>query len=66
MNREVKKYMSQIGRKGGKSKSEAKSAASRKNLDKARKVKKIWLAIVKKALGNMSEIQRMKALFCKE
>ena len=66
MNREVSKYMAEIGSKGGKSVSKKKRAACRRNAAKARAVRKIWLAVIKKNLENMDEVQRMKALYCKD
>lgn len=40
MKREIKKYLIEIGKKGGSSKSLRKKMASRKNLERAREVKK--------------------------
>jgi len=66
MNKEVSRYLAEIGSKGGKSVSKKKRAACRKNVAKARAAKKLWLEIIKKNLENMNEVQRMKALYCKD
>jgi len=39
MKKEIKKYLAEIGRKGGKSKSEKKIRAVKENLKKARKIR---------------------------
>lgn len=53
MNDEVKKYMQEIGRKGGKSKSQKKHESSQRN------VKKALLARLKKDYDKKTEAERL-------
>lgn len=62
MKPQVKEYLQKIGGKGGKSRSGPKIAAGRRNIQKARQVKKLKNEARKSNVNDSSPIQKEEAI----